>query len=137
MCIQQVNKTIYYVLSFYSAPTSEKLPSDGLSNRSRKKQIWAETYPPPIIKHKIDTRCKNGILEDNNNPVDWNQTLAIVRYADVDLMYWSKPWSCRSSGVTLPVRDLNLPYKTKIDFKSRHSVLHSDTQQFMTFTFPV
>ena len=127
MCIQQVKKTIYDVISFYSAPTSEKLPSDGSSNRTRKKQIRAETYPPAVIKHKINTRFKNGILEDNNNPVDCNQTLAIVRYADDDLMYWSKPWSCRSSGVILPVRDLNLPHKTKIDFKSRHSVLHSDS----------
>ena len=129
MFIQQVKTTIYDVQCFPSAPPSkEKLPSDGSSNRIRKKHKRAEIHQTAIIKHKIDTKFKNGILENNINPIDYNKTPAIVRYADDDIMYWSKPWSCRSSGVILPVSDLNLPYKTQIDFPSRHSVLHSDTQ---------
>ena len=129
MCIQKVKETIYDVQSFPSAPSSkQKLQSDGSSNRIRKKYKRAEIYLPAIIKHKIDTRFKNGISEDNINPIDCNKTRVIVRYADDDIMYWSKPWSCRSSGVILPVSDLNLPYKTQIDFSSTHFALHSDTQ---------
>ena len=93
MCIQKVKETIYDVQSFPSAPSSkQKLQSDGSSNRIRKKCKRAEIYLPAIIKHKIDMRFKNGISEDNINPIDCNKTRVIVRYAD-DIMYWSKPIS--------------------------------------------
>ena len=110
------------------------LPADG-PTYSRKFKKWKrdEINPRTISENNITFHLLTSQvgLKDSDEPTNFCKPSLILRYLDDDVMNWSKPWSCRSRGVTLPFSDLKLISQDN-DRLLNSSVLHPDTHYVIT-----
>ena len=111
------------------------LPADGPTNsRKCKKRKRDEINTQTISENNITFHLLTSLvgLKNSDEPTNFGKPSLILRYLDDDVMNWSKPWSCRSRGVTLPFSDLKHISKDN-DRLLNSSVLHPDTHDIIHY----
>ena len=89
-------------------------------------QLLKIKWNKAVIMKLFKLLTSQGISENNTETKNCTKPSLLLRYLDDDIMNWSRQWSCRSRGVTLPFDDLKRTLQDN-DRLLNHSALHPYT----------